>query len=98
MVVVPAGKMLPGGTPLRATLTLPVLSAAVAVPRSASLTTALHEVAAAPVLAVTFAGAVIVGATVSLTVIETVASALVDGAAESSPLSRTVNLKLSGPL
>ena len=44
------------------------------------------------------AGAVIDGTTVSFTVIETVASALVEGAAVASPVSRTVNLKPSGPL
>ena len=68
MVVVPTGKIFPDGTPLRATLTLPALSAALALPSCASVTRVPHEVAPTPVLAVTFAGAVSVGAVVSLIV------------------------------
>ncbi len=45
-----------------------------------------------------FAGAVIVGLTVSLTVIETIASALVNAGDDPSPVSVTVNLKLSAPV
>jgi hypothetical protein len=98
MVVVPTGKLLPAGTPLRAILTLPALSVAIAVPSCASVTTAPHVVAPAPVFTVTFAGAFTTGATVSFTVIETVAAALVNEAAVPSPASRTVNGKLSGPV
>src|SRR5262245_20173442 len=98
MVVVPTGKTLPAGTPDRATLTLPELSLAVAVPRVASLIIKLHAVAPAPVPRFTLAGAVIDGGIVSLTVIETVASLRVSAAAAPSPVCVTVNLKLSGPL
>jgi hypothetical protein len=98
MVVVPTGKTLPAGTPLRAMLTPPALSVAVAVPSCASVTTAPHVVAPAPVLTVTFAGAFRTGRTVSLTVIETVAAALVNDAHCRRQASRTVNWKLSGPL
>src|SRR5215213_639389 len=98
MVVLPTGNTFPAGTPLRAILTLPALSVAVAVPSCVSVTTVAQAVAPAPVLTVTFAGALITGATVSLTVIETVAAALVNGGAVPSPASRTVNRKLSGPL
>src|ERR1051325_1078981 len=98
MVVVPTGKRLPLGTPLRSTLTLPALSLAFAVPSCASVTTVPHVVAFGPVFTVTFAGALIDGAMVSLTVIETVAAALVNAGDAPSPVSRTVNSKLSGPL
>jgi hypothetical protein len=66
-VVVPTGKVFPDG--LRETVTPGQLSLADAVPRVASLTTVSHVVAPGPVLAVTFGGAVIVGFSVSLTVI-----------------------------
>src|SRR4030095_15403749 len=98
MVVVPTGKIFPDGTPEREILTPPALSLAVAVPRVASLMNKPQSDAPAPVFNVMFAGAVIVGATVSLTVMETVASALVRGAEAPSPESRTLNLKLSWPL
>src|SRR5215203_3508668 len=98
MVVVPTGKLLPDGTPVRLMLTLPELSFAVAVPSCPSETTAPHVVAPAPVFTVTLAGALTVGATVSLTVIETVAGELVSAGEAPSPESRTVNSKLSGPL
>src|SRR4051794_12913986 len=98
MVVVPTGNTLPLGTPLRSTLTLPALSLAFAVPSCGSVTTVPHVVAFEPVFTVTFAGALIEGAIVSLTVIETVAAALVDAGDAPSPASRTVNSKLSGPL
>ena len=67
IVVVPFGKTLPAGTPLRVTVALPQLSLAVAVPSVASLTTVSQEVAPAPVLTVTSAGAVTVGGVVSTT-------------------------------
>src|SRR5258705_4333511 len=98
MVVVPTGNMFPAGTPVLETLTEPALSEALAEPNVPSPTNALHAVALAPVQAVTFEGGGIVGAIVSLTVIATVASALVRAAEVSSSLSLTVNLKLSGPL
>ena len=68
IVVVPIGKTLPAGTPLRTIVTgRPELSVAVAAPSSASLTTTDVWV---PVAArVTFAGAVTTGFSVSLTVI-----------------------------
>jgi hypothetical protein len=72
IVVVPTGKTLSAGTPLRAILTLPALSVAVAVPSCVSVTTTLQVVAPAPVFTVTFAGALIVGAVTSLTVNVTV--------------------------
>jgi hypothetical protein len=69
MVVVPTGKMLPAGTPLRVMLTAPEqVLAAVAVPSVASLTKALHEVALAPVVAVTAGGARTVGDSLPVTV------------------------------
>src|ERR1051326_9150323 len=53
-------------------LTLLALSEAFAVPNCASVTTAPQEIAPAPVFTVTFAGALSVGAVVSLTVNVTV--------------------------
>ena len=98
MVVVPTGNTLLLGTPVRSTLTLPELSLALAIPSCASVTTVPHVVAFGPVVTVTFAGALTDGAIVSLTVIETVAAALVDAGDAPSPVSSTVNSKLSGPL
>src|SRR5919205_2043322 len=98
MVVVPTGNRLPLGTLLRSMLTLPALSFAFAVPSCAPVTTVPHVVASGPVFTVTFAGALITGAIVSLIVIKTVAAALVDAGDAPSPLSRTVNSKLSAPL
>gem|GEM_PF-3054763 len=61
--VVPTGKTLPAGTPLRVMTTqLLQLSVAVACPSCASVTTALHD---GPAATVTFAGAVTTGAVVS---------------------------------
>src|SRR6185369_11913517 len=60
-VVVPTGKTLPAGTPVRVTTTPAQLSLAVAVPSVALLTTVPHEVAPGPVETVTSFGAVIVG-------------------------------------
>jgi len=97
-IVVPTGKMLPAGTPLRETLTLPELSFAVATPRVASLISKPQEVAPTPVPRFRLAGALIVGATVSLIAIETVAAALVSAGAAPSPVSVTVNWKVSAPL
>lgn len=66
--VVPTGKLFPAGTPLRDTVTPGQLSFAVALPNVASLTTVPQEVAPAPVLTDTAAGAVIVGGTEGLSV------------------------------
>src|SRR3982751_904389 len=67
-MVVPTGKMLPAGTPLRAILALPELSLEVAIPSCASVIIAPQVVAPAPVFTVTFAGALIVGAVTSFTI------------------------------
>ena len=71
--------------------TPPQLSEAVTV----KLTTA--ESAPGAAITVISAGVVIVGATVSLTVIDTVPSELVNGPDMPSPVSVTVNLRLSLP-
>src|SRR5947209_1839434 len=75
-MVVPTGKTFPAGTPVRAIVTDPALSDAVAVPRTASPIDESQDAAAAPVFTVTSAGAVIIGATLSMTVIVCVADAL----------------------
>src|SRR5436190_15552249 len=98
MIVVPTGKTLPAGTPVRSRVTTPELSLAEAVPSVPSLIKRLQLVAPGPVPSVTLAGADTSGLIVSLTVIETVAAELVSAGAEPSPVSVTVNLKLSGPL
>ena len=68
IVVVPTGKLFPDGTPVRVVESAPwQLSFALAVPRVASLTTAPQDAAPEPVLTVTFAGGVTVGAVVSTT-------------------------------
>src|SRR5438270_9321401 len=67
IVVVPTENVLPDG--LRETVTPAQLSFADAVPIVALLTTVSQEVAPAPVLALTFAGAVMVGRVLSVTVI-----------------------------
>src|SRR5215813_3910148 len=69
IVVTPTGKMFPAGTPERVIVALPELSLAVATPSALSLTKPLQLLAPGPVIAVTAAGAVTAGATVSLTVI-----------------------------
>ncbi len=62
MVVVPTGKMLSAGTPVRTMVTWPEqVSAAVAVPSVASLTNALQVVAPAPVVTLTAGGATTCG-------------------------------------
>src|SRR6185503_16134093 len=61
MVVDPAGKMFPAGTPERATVTPEQLSVADAAPRSASLMNAAQIVAPGPVPLFTAAGAVMFG-------------------------------------
>src|SRR5882724_12480944 len=66
-MVVPTGKKLPAGTPLRVTVT-EQLSLAVAIPKTVSLTNAPHEVASGPVATVTSGGAVTVGGVWSTTV------------------------------
>src|SRR3954447_537090 len=68
-VVVPTGKMFPAGTPLRVTVTAPPqLSLVLADPSVTSETRVPHAFASAPVLTVTFEGAVTDGAVVSATV------------------------------
>ena len=68
MVVVPTGKTLPDGTPVRVTESEPAqLSLALPVPSVALLTIVPHDVAPGPVLTVTFAGAVTTGGVVSTT-------------------------------
>src|SRR5205085_1988144 len=66
IVVVPFGNTLPAGTPLELTMTPGQLSLAVAEPRFAPVTTAVHVPAS--VLTVLFAGQVIVGFSLSFTV------------------------------
>jgi hypothetical protein len=63
MVVLPTGKTLPAGTPMRVTTTPGQLSLAVAVPsvESRFATVTPHDDAFAPVNNVTSAGALIVG-------------------------------------
>jgi hypothetical protein len=69
IVVVPIGKKLPEGAPLRViNITPEQLSLAVAIPSAASLTTIPHDAAPDPVYAVTAAGAAIVGGMVSVTI------------------------------
>jgi len=68
MVVVPTGKTLPAGTPVRVTESGPAQeSLAVAVPKVASLTVVPQDVAPGPVLTVTLLGGVTTGAVVSTT-------------------------------
>ena len=67
-VVVPTGKMLPAGTPLRVMVTPAQLSPADAVPRTASATNAPQDAAPGPVETVTPGGAVIAGFSTSFTV------------------------------
>ena len=66
-MVVPTGKKLPAGTPLRAVVT-EQLSLAAAIPKTASLMNAPHDVASGPVAIVTAGGAVIFGGVSSITV------------------------------
>jgi hypothetical protein len=67
-MVVPAGKTLPAGTPLRVIVTPAQLSLALAVPSVASGTNAPQETVPGPVKTVTEGGAVTVGCSTSLTV------------------------------
>ena len=67
-MVVPTGKRLPDGTPLRVIVTPAQLSPAVAVPRTASAKNVPQDVAPGPVDTVTGSGATMVGLSVSLTV------------------------------
>jgi hypothetical protein len=77
IVVVPTGKTFPDGTPVREIAPTPgQLSVAEALPMVASLTTVPQDVAPAPVYAVTFAGGVITGTVLSITVTVCVAEAL----------------------
>src|SRR5437868_10769042 len=74
MVVVPMGKKLPAGTPVRVTCSAAgQLSSVVGVPNSVSPTTKPpHPVVSAGVSAMTFGGAVMVGVVVSFMVMVTV--------------------------
>src|SRR5919107_3070447 len=92
MMVVPTGKLLPAGTPVRVMVTdAEQPSLAVAVPSVASLTNAPQEVAPGPVLTVTFGGAVIIGSAVSTMSTLTVSSL-------KSPLgSVTLSVMVCGP-
>jgi hypothetical protein len=73
IVVVPIGKILLEGTPLRVIdITPEQLSPAVAIPSDASLTTFPHDAAPGSVFAVTAGGAVIVGGVLSSTLTFTV--------------------------
>src|SRR6266481_2106045 len=67
MMVVPTGKKLPAGTPLRVVV-IEQLSLAITVPKTTSLTNAPHEVAPGPVATVTSGGAVTAGGVWSTTV------------------------------
>ena len=67
-VVFPTGKIFPAGTPVRVTVTPGQLSLAMAVPSVASATTVPQLVAPGPVLALTSAGAVMVGGIAGLSV------------------------------
>src|SRR5215204_2327338 len=98
MMVVPTGKTFPAGTPVRSIVTTPELSLAEAGPRVPSLIKRLQLVIPAPVPNVTLGGAVTMGLIVSLTVIDTVVAAVVNAGDAPSPVSVTVNLKLSGPV
>src|SRR5262245_14130272 len=84
-VVVPTGKKLPAGTPLRLVLTAQ-LSLTLAPARVASLMNTPQEVAPAPVLAVTAGGAAMVGRVSSTTV------TLAEQELDSSWLSVTVSV------
>src|ERR1051325_4332724 len=91
-MVVPTGKLLPEGTPVRVTVTdVEQPSLAVALPSVASLITTPHEGAPGPVLTVTFGGAVIIGSVVSTILMLTVSSL-------KSPLgSVTLSVIVCGP-
>jgi hypothetical protein len=90
--VVPTGKRLPDGTPLRTTVALPQLSLALAVPSTESETKAAHEVAPAPVIMLTAGGATTVGATSSMTVIVCDALAVLPAAS----VAVSVRVRISG--
>src|ERR1700750_2121312 len=91
-MVVPTGKLLPEGTPVRVIVTdAEHPSLAVAVPSVASLTTVPQDDAPGPVLTVTFGGAVIIGSVVSTIWMLTVSSL-------KSPLgSVTLSVIVCGP-
>src|SRR2546423_14829473 len=91
-MVVPTGKLLPEGTPVRVTVTdAEQPSLAVALPSVALLTNAPQEVAPDPVLTLTFGGAVINGSVVSTMLMLTVSSL-------KSPLgSVTLSVMVCGP-
>jgi hypothetical protein len=96
-VVVPTGNTFPAGTPLTATVTLGQLSVAVAIPRLAVLTTALHPVAPAPVVTLTAAGAATVGFSVSLMVTDCIAVAAFPAASRAVQVTVVVPFgKLAG--
>src|ERR1043166_686937 len=100
IIVLPTGKILPTGTPVRVTTKPAQLSLAVAVPSVASLTNVPHELALGPVKAVTSAGASIVGMMLGLSFTLTVCVPVVVLPAESVAVYVTIvvpvgNTKLS---